>query len=252
MLDEIQNLGYRAVVVGLEGEAEESLANKADEFKWIEVGNILDLVSFLKKRGIQKAIFVGKVDPRVIYNSEKFDKMSQLLLSRIKEKSPKAVIEGVIDFMAEQGVQVMDPTPFLTASFCQEGILTQTRPSPRIEEDISFGWKIAKKMADLEVGQTVIVKDKTAVAIEGIEGTDRVIKRGFELAGEGTVVIKTGRSLQDARVDLPVVGLDTVKTLIEASCQALCLEAQKVPFFQKEEAISLADSNKISIVVKKM
>ncbi len=145
----------------------------------------------------------------------------------------------------------MDPTSFVASSFCQEGVLTKTKPSPAAEEDIEFDFKIAKNIADLDIGQTVIVKDKAVVAVEGMEGTDEAIKRGGRLAGEETVVVKVSRSFQDARVDLPAVGLNTVKSLVEARSGSLCIEAQSIPFFQKEKAISLADAHRISIIVKK-
>ena len=110
--------------------------------------------------------------------------------------------------------------------------------------------RLAKKIADLDLGQTVIVKDKTVVAVEGIEGTDEAIKRGGALAGKGTVAIKAARSSQDMKIDLPGVGLRTVETLAEVGGVALCIEARKVLFFQKEESISLANGNKILIMAK--
>jgi DUF1009 family protein len=173
-------------------------------------------------------------------------------LSQLKETTPASVIKGIIEFLDRQGIQMKDPTPFLESYFCQEGILTQAQLSSEAKIDVAFGLRIAKKMTDLEVGQTVIIKDKTVVAVEGIEGTNAVIMRGARLAGEGTVVVKTGRSIQDARVDLPAVGVDTIRALVDAKSRALCLESQKVLFFQKEEATALADVNNISIVVKKM
>ena len=111
-----------------------------------------------------------------------------------------------------------------------------------------FGWGIARKLADLDIGQTVIVKGKAIVAVEGIEGTDEAIKRAGELAGKGIVVVKVSRSYQDPRIDLPAVGLETVKSLIQAGGQGLGFEARKIPFFQKGEAISLADDHGVSII----
>ena len=153
--------------------------------------------------------------------------------------------------MTRERIRITDPTPFIASSFSQEGILTGPKPSPDSEKDIAFGWEIAKNIADSDIGQTVIVKDKSVVAVEGIEGTDEAIKRGGRLAGKGTVVVKVSRSFQDARIDLPAVGLNTVKSLVEAGSKALCFEAQRIPFFQKKDAISLADDNKVSIIVKK-
>lgn len=251
LLAEAQKMGYSCIVAGIKQEAETDLRNQVDIFEWVDVGDILNLVYFFKKNGVKEAVFAGKVDHRKIFKKEKFDKTSRRLLAQSKDGSPGAVLKTIIDSMAREGIQIMDPTSFIASSFCQESVLTKTKPSPKAEEDIEFGFKIAKNIADLDIGQTVVVKDKAVVAVEGMEGTDETIKRGGKLAGEETVVVKVSRSFQDPRVDLPAVGLNTVKSLVEARSRALCIEAQSIPFFQKEEAISLADAHRISIVVKK-
>ena len=251
LLAEAQKMGYSCIVAGIKKEAETGLRDKVDIFEWVDVGDILNLVSFLKRNGVKEAVFAGKVDHRKVFNKEEFNEVSRSLLTQGKARSPTSVLKTIIDYMAKEGIQIMDPTSFITSSLCQESVLTKTKLPPDAEEDIEFGFKIAKNIADLDIGQTVIVKDKTVVAVEGMEGTDEAIKRGGRLAGEGTVVVKVSRSFQDARVDLPAVGLNTVKSLVEARSRALCIEAQSIPFFQKEEAISLADAHRISIVVKK-
>jgi len=251
LLAEAQKMGYSCVVAGIKEEAETGLREKVDIFEWVDVGDILNLISFFKKNGVKEAVFAGKVDHRKIFNKEKFNEASRSLLAQSKDRGPAAVLKTIIDFMAQEGIEIMDPTLLIASSFCQEGVLTKTKPSSDAEEDIEFGFRIAKNIADLDIGQTVIIKDKTVVVVEGMEGTDEAIRRGGRLAGEETVVVKVSRSFQDARVDLPAVGLDTVKSLVEARSRALCFEAQSIPFFQKEEAIALADSQGISIVVKK-
>jgi DUF1009 family protein len=251
VLKEARKQGYSPVVAGIYGEAESSLKGKAETFEWIDVGGLEHLLSYFRDNNVKEAVFAGKVDPRSIYRKEKFDTISLRVLDRIQERTPEAVIKAIIDFMAEEGIQILDPSVFIPFSYCEAGILTETGLSPAVEEDVAFGWRIARSIADLDVGQTVIVKDKTVVAVEGIEGTDEAIKRGGRLAGEGTVVVKVSRTSQDPRVDLPAVGLNTVESLVQARSRALCLEAQKIPFFQRKEAVSLADANKISIVAKK-
>jgi len=251
VLREAQKSGYFSVVAGIRGEAKAELQDEADEFEWIDVGDVLKLISYFKRNGVDEAILAGKVDPRVIYNKKKFSNSSLSLLAQIKDKRPVSIIKTIIDFMAKEGVEIIDPSAFISSCFCQEGILTETQLLPDVKEDIAFGWEIAKTIADLDIGQTVIVKDKTVVALEGMEGTDEAVERGGRIAGEGTVVVKVSRSSQDARIDLPAVGLSTVQSLVKAKSKALCLEAGKMPFFQKNEAISLANANKISIIAKK-
>lgn len=251
VLKEAQRQGYVCVVAGVKGEAEKGLQDKVDIFEWIGVSEALSLVSFFKNNNVKEALFAGKVDRRLIFDKDKFSKTALKLLARSKERSPAAIIKTIISFLEREGINIKDPRVFIASSFCHEGVLTETMPSPEVEDDIAFGWKVAKIIADLDIGQTVIVKDKAVVAVEGMEGTDEAIKRGGRLAGKGTIAVKVSRTFQDARVDLPAVGLNTVTSLVEAGGRALCFEAQKMPFFQKEQAIALAQANNISIVVKK-
>ncbi len=251
LLEEAQRLGYSCAVAGIKGEAQPGLRKRVDAFKWVGVGTVSELVSFFKENGVREAVFAGKVEHRAIFKKEGFDKASLLLLTQNKERSPAAIIKRVIDFLRGEGIEIKDPTPFLASFFCQEGILTETKLSPEIEEDIGLGWKVAKDIAGLDIGQTVVVKDKAIVAVEGMEGTDEAIKRGGRLAGAKTVVVKVSRPFQDARVDLPAVGLKTIKRLVEARGRALCFEAEKMPFFEREKAVLLADARGISIVARK-
>jgi len=250
ILEKAQKQGLTCVVVGLREEADPGLEDKAEQFDWVEGGDISKLISFFKKNRIHEVLMAGKVEQRRIYEKEKFDQSLLPLLHRIKDKAPTSMMNVIIDFLNQEGIQVIDPSPFLSSYFCQEGVMTETRPSPEVEEDIDLGLGMAKKIADLDLGQTVVVKDRAVVAVEGMEGTDEAIKRGGQLAGKGIVVAKAGRSSQDMKIDLPGVGFKTVEALVKAGGKALCIEARKVLFFQKEEAISLANNNKILIMAK--
>lgn len=251
VLKEAQKRGLSCVVAGIRNEADSFLLDKASVFEWFEIDGILDVISFFKKYAIKHVVMAGKIDSRLIFKKKSFHPFSREFLARIKNKNPTTIIHAVIDFIASQGIEVLDPTEFISPALCSESVLTGVQPSQEVEEDIGFGWQIARKLADLDIGQTVIVKDKALVAVEGIEGTDAAIKRGGRLAGKGIVCIKVSRSLQDPRADLPAVGLNTVESLIDAGGKALCFEAEKIPFFQKNEAISLANSHNVAIVVKK-
>jgi DUF1009 family protein len=247
---EAQEKGFLCVVAGIKGEADNILEGKVENFTWFGIHEIGNLIAFFKKNQISEAVFAGKIDHRIIYKNEDLKKILPLLLGTGKDWTPTTLIQTAIQILSAQGIAVIDPTPYIESAFCEEGILTETKPSPKMEEDILFGWDIAGKLADLEVGQTVIVKGKAIVAVEGIEGTDEAIKRAGELAGKGVVAVKVSRSSQDPRIDLPAVGLETVKSLIQAGGQGLGFEARKIPFFQKDEAISLADKHGISIIAK--
>ena len=243
-------MGDACVVAGIKGEAENTLAERVENFAWFDVHEIDNLIAFFKKNQVSEAVFAGKIDHRIIYKSEELSKILPALLGTEKDRTPSGLIQTAIQILSTQGIAILDPTPYVASAFCEEGILTETKPSPKINEDIDFGWDIARQLADLDIGQTVIIKGKAIVAVEGMEGTDEAIKRAGELARKGIVVVKVSRSSQDPRIDLPAVGFETVKSLILAGGQALGFEAQKIPFFQKKEAITLAESHGISIVAK--
>ncbi len=250
ILEQAQKSGYSCVVAAITGEADASLQEEVDVLEWFNVDEVKRLISFFQTAGVSQAVFAGKIDPRILYKKESWDEESFSLRDKARTKSPADLVEAVIGYLAEAGIEVISPYPFLRSSLCQEGLLTSTKPSLEAEEDIAFGWRIARTLADMDVGQTVIIKDKAVVAVEGIEGTDEAILRGGNLAGEGTVVIKVARTEQDFRVDLPAVGLNTVKSLVAARSRALCFEAEKMPFLNQEEAVSLADAHAIAILAK--
>ena len=249
-LDEARKKGYTFMVAGIKGEAEPSLEKKAEAFQWIGADEVFKLISFFRKHSIDEAVMLGKVNQSFLYRKKLSNRPAQNLLAQVKEKSPSALIQAIIEFLASQGIKVKDPSLFLAPYFCAEGILTEKVPPGWVMEDIDFGWRIAKNIADLDIGQTVVVKDKSVVAVEGLEGTDEAIKRAGRLAGKGIVAVKVSRSSQDPRIDLPAVGLDTLRCLVRVKGVALCFEARGVPFFQKEKALSLANAHGVAIVAK--
>jgi DUF1009 family protein len=242
--------GYTCVVAAIEGQAGRSTLEDLELIQWFDLGDIQDVVSYFNTNGVSEVIFAGKIDPRVIYDKTQFDLAALRIINSGKDKTPFSIIEKVINFFENQGLSVIDPMPFLLSFLCKEGTLTHTHPSDEMELDIAFGWKIARTIANSEIGQTVVVKDMAIVAVEGMEGTDEAIKRGGRLSGIGSTVVKVSRMSQDPRIDLPAVGLTTVQSLVEAKSSALCIEADRMPFFQREEAVSLADSHGIAIIAK--
>jgi DUF1009 family protein len=175
---EAQGKGYLCVVAGIKGEAENILERYGENFAWFDIHEIGNLIDFFKKNQVSEAVFAGKIDHRKIYKSEKLREILPLLLGTEKDWAPTSLIQTAIQIFSTQGIAIQDPTPYIASALCEEGILTEAKPSPQMEEEILFGWDIAKKLADLDIGQTVIVKGKAVVAVEGIEGTDRVGRTG--------------------------------------------------------------------------
>lgn len=247
---EARSKGLECVIAGIKGQAEDILSESEDEFRWFEIQEIGDLIGFFRKNQVTEAVFAGKIDQRLIYKNEGLRRVLPVLLGKSKDRTPTSLIRTAIQVLAGQGIAVVDPTPYISSAFCTAGILSKTEPSSETREDILFGWDIAIKVADMDIGQTVIVKNRTVVAVEGMEGTDNAIIRAGNLAGKGIVVVKVSRSSQDPRIDLPAVGLRTVQSLIQADGAALAFEAERIPFFQKQETIPLADSHSIALIAK--
>lgn len=250
VLNEVKKKGVFCAVLGIRGQAEDSLRNRADAWDWLEAGRAAEAVAFFRGHQVRDILIAGKIDPGLLFRPGELDAASRSLVDAGRDKRPSAVIRRVIDFLSGQGLEVADPAPFLAPYFCSEGLLTATGPARAAQEDIDFGWPLARTLADQDIGQTLVVKDKAVVAVEGLEGTDEAIRRGGRLAGPGTVVIKVSRTHQDTRVDVPAVGFETVRSLADAGAAVLCLEARRVAFFQKQEAVALAESNGVSLVVR--
>jgi len=248
--EEAKKRDYFCVIAAIKGYANPSLEDSAEIFHWFGLDDIFELISFFKENNVRKALFAGKIDPRVIYAKEKLAPDTVDMMESGKDKSPTSLLNMAIGFLGSQGITVIDPSPFLASAFCDAGFLTEAKHTDGLKADMEFGWTIARQIADLDIGQTVVVKDKAIVAVEGMEGTDEAIKRGGLLAGDGTTVVKVSRTQQDPRVDLPAVGLITVQSLIEAKSAALCVEAKRVAFLQKDEAIALANVHNIVIFAK--
>ncbi|MFW6160445.1 MAG: LpxI family protein [Acidobacteriota bacterium] len=247
VLDKALKKRIRPLLVAVRGIADPKLEAKASEFQWFDLNEIFSVAPFLKKTGVRNVLFAGKIDPAWGYNKRSFSKEAGDFFRKLKDQRPSAIIGEVINLFEQQGFTVEDPRLFLEDFFCSPGLFTREDLTFREQEDLEFGLPLARKIADLDIGQTVVIKEKMVVAVEGIEGTDEVIKRGGGLAGEGIMIIKAGRSKQDFRVDMPAVGLSTVQSLVESGARSLCFEAVKVPFFQKEEAVALANSRGITI-----
>ena len=243
--------GYACIAAGIHGESDERVAEPADSYASFEVKDFLSIVSFFKKNDVRQIIFAGKVRHRDIYSEGSYPLFFSSFMKKTKSRNPDEIVRAVFDYIESQGIEVLDPSRFLSDFFCEQGVLTKEKASTAVKEDIDYGWPIAKQMADLEIGQAVVIKDKAVVAVEGMEGTDETIIRGGVLGGNGCVVLKVARTHQDIRIDQPAVGLTTVQSLKRAGCSALCIEAEKVLFMNKDKALKLAEQNGITIISRK-
>jgi UDP-2,3-diacylglucosamine hydrolase len=235
---EARRKGFDVFIAAVRGEADPRIGEGAAAVEWLDPMDAVGLLSFLKSHDIGSVLMAGKVRPDAAVRNP----------DRAAGGSPSRLIGKLIALLESRGVRVEDPTPFLAGAFPPPGVLTKAPLETGILEDAEYGFGIARVLADLDVGQTLAVRNRMIVAVEGMEGTDRAILRAGELAGPGTVVVKVGRSGQDPRIDLPAAGFETVRSLVRARASAFAFEAGRVAFFGGAEVIALAEANGIALL----
>jgi len=246
----IKKQGITPLIAAIRGEASPRIARSSDLVEWFEAGELKRIIGHFLKYRVKDVLLLGKVRPSMIYDRGRFDRGSWISLHRVTDQSPLRLLQAAVAAIESAGICVLSPGTILEPYFCRPGVLTKTKPTPAQLGDIDFGLELARRLADLDVGQTVVVKKRAVVAVEGMEGTNETIRRSGRLAGEGFCVAKAGRSSQDIRLDVPAVGLDTLRILVRSGGGALGIDAFRVAFFQQEAALAMADANRIPVVVR--
>jgi DUF1009 family protein len=240
--------GIRLVSIGFSDEIQSSLVAYSEKSYSIGVGRWSKMSQALKKDNIEDLLILGKVDKSVIFRPQLFDLGSLKFLKNIRNREDKTLLLGVIEEMAKGGFRVLDQREFMMEIFPKEGILSKRQPTQEEMEEVAFGFPIAKKLADMEIGQTLVVRNKTVIAVEGIEGTDRAIERGCQLAKDNSVVIKVSRTGQDYRYDCPGIGPQTVEIMAQGGARVLALESDRVLLVEQARAMETADRAGIAVI----
>ena len=241
--------GYKVITVALENLASLEMDSVSDEIRWVNPGKFGELIDILKNHQIKEAIMAGKVPKSLLYKSKITpDLRAVKLLFSIKDKSDDAILNAITKELAGEGIEIIDTTKFSPHLLTPVGCLTRLKPDEEQWKDIEFGWKIAREIGKLDIGQTVVIKGKAVMAIEAIEGTDEAILRGGKWAGDGAVVIKVSKPQQDMRMDVPAVGPDTLKSMEKVNAKVLALEAHRSMIVGRETVIREAESAGIVIV----
>jgi DUF1009 family protein len=239
----------RIVAAAFSGETDPSLEQQVDLVEWMRVGQLSRLLKFFQGQKIHHAIMAGQIAPKNLFDLRP-DWKALLMLARLKQRNAESIFTAIADEMAKIDVQLLPATSFLEDFLAPTGLMAGPKLSRREEEDVDLGWKTAKEIARLDVGQTVIVKNGTVLAVEGFEGTNEAIKRGGALAREGAVMIKVSKPNQDMRFDVPVVGVETIRVAREAQVRVIALEAGKTLLLERDAIIDLAEQARISIVAR--
>ena len=190
----------------------------------------------------------GTITKRRMFEDIRPDLKGLAVISKLALFHDDGILRAVADELAREGIEIVSSTQYLPELVAPQGCLTKRKPNKSEKEDIDFGFRVAKELGRLDIGQCVVVKKKTILAVEAIEGTDAAIRRGGDLAREGAVVVKVSKPNQDLRFDVPAVGLGTVKAMGEVKAAALAVESGKTLLFDKDEMITYADKLRIAIV----
>jgi UDP-2,3-diacylglucosamine hydrolase len=231
------------------GETDPVLEGHVDVIEWIRVGQLGRLLKFFRGQDIHHAIMAGQIAPSNLFDLRP-DWEALLLLAQLKQRNAESIFAAIANELSKVGVDLLPATTFLEGSLAQAGLIAGPKLSRREGQDVDFGWKIAKEIAGLDIGQTVIVKNGTIVAVEALEGTNDVIKRGGTLARKGAVMVKVAKPNQDMRFDVPVIGLKTLHVAAEAGLRAIAVEATRTLLLEKDEIVDVANRSKISITAR--
>lgn len=238
----------RIVAVAAEGETDPALAALVDEIVWLHVGQVNKMISAFTSRGIQQCVMAGQLAPKNLFDVRP-DLRAMGVLMRLKEKNAHTLFGAVAEELRKDGVELIDATPWLAPLMPQGDFALGPKLSEAQRSDVEFGFRIAKEISRLEIGQLVVVKDGTILAVEGFEGTDKCLARGGELAGKngGAVAVKVAKLNHDMRFDIPCIGSQTLEVCAKSGVAVLALESGKTLLLEREACEALARKNKISL-----
>lgn len=237
----------RIVAVGFTDETNPDLAKLVDEMAWLRVGQLGKLCDFFAKQKVHRAIMAGQIAPSNLFNLRP-DLKALLLLAKLKERNAESIFGAIADELAKVDVTLLPATTYLEDALPEAGHIAGPKLGRHASLDVEFGFKIAKETSRLDIGQSVVVKKGTVLAVEAFEGTDVTMRRGGQLGRGGAVLVKVSKPNQDFRFDVPVIGLRTLDTAAEAGIAVIACEAKKTLLLDKEQVMESARQKKITLV----
>lgn len=240
--------GLKVYAVAHVGETDRSLESLVEATEWVKIGQVKRLISFLKKNDVRDAVMVGAITKTKMFSEVMPDLRALKVLATMDHTQDDGLLRAFAGELEKEGITVRASTFLLPELLAAKGCWTRRRPTKSEMADILFGWGIVKEIGRLDIGQSVVVRDGSVMAVEAIEGTDAAIRRGGKLAKAKAVVVKASKPNQDMRFDVPAVGLKTIQTMIDVGASVLAVEAGKTVAFDAEEMVAMADQNGIAIV----
>jgi hypothetical protein len=249
VFDEAKKLGHEVYMVAFDTETDPDLAAKADKVEWLNVGQLTKMIKFFVDSKVDGVILAGQITPARLYDV-KPDLKALLLLVRLKERNAETIFGAIINEIEHHGVKVLPATTFLDSYLAQDGYLAGPKPllgAYSMKQDIEFGWPIAKQVSMMDIGQTIVVKKGTVLAVEGFDGTNETIRRGGKLGKGHAVVVKVAKPNQDMRFDVPVIGPATIMHCAESGVNKIICESGKTLLVEKEKMEKLARELKVTV-----
>ena len=244
----LNNAKEDVVTVALTGDAGSGIKRHARKIYWERVGNVNKIIKIFKKEKIKKISMTGKVNKINVFLGIKPNLRTLRIIMSLKDGKDTTLLSRFISEFEKEGIKVVSPLIYLKGLLAKKGILTRRKPTVREMQDIKFGFPIAKKLADMDIGQAVVVKNKMVLAVEAIEGTDEAIMRGGKLGKNSSVCVKAARTKQDLRMDIPGIGVNTIMSLKKANIPCIAIESKKILIANEEKVIKLAERLNICIV----
>ena len=249
VLQSARQQSIEVVVAAIKEETSPDIESCGYPVHWLGLGELGKLIKLFRNSGVRRAIMAGQVKHVQIFGSSFPDLTMIRLLAGLKHKNTDSLIGGVARVLEEAGISLVDSTTLLKPHMVSEGILTRRGLRDSEKSDVEYGRPIAQRIASMDIGQTVAVRDRAVVAVEAMEGTDAVIQRAGNLVHKKSItIIKVSKPNQDMRFDIPVVGLSTIKNMVAFGATALVIDAQRTLVLDKEEIVKEADKNDIAVV----
>ncbi len=246
--DAAKERGRKVIAVCHQTETAPELERRADASCWVKLGQLGKIIRFFHDQGVSETVFCGTITKTRIFKDILPDLKGLSLWNKIDKRLDDAILRAVAGALEKEGIKVLASTCYLEHLFFPKGILGRKKPSKEQLVDIRFGWRLAREIGRLDIGQCVVVREGAVLAVEAIEGTDAAIRRGGELSGSGAVVVKMKKPGQDFRFDLPATGAETIETLASVKGAVLAVETGQSLLFDRESMIAAADRAGIVVV----
>lgn len=240
--------GLKVYAVAHVGETDPGLETLVEATKWIKIGQVKKLITFLRENDVRDTVMVGGITKTKMFSGVRPDLTALKIVATTDHTQDDGLLRAFADELEKEGITVRASTFLVPELLASEGCWTRRKPNKSEKADVRFGWRIVKEIGGLDIGQSVVVRDGSVMAVEAIDGTDATIRRGGKLGNEKTVVVKASKPNQDMRFDVPAVGLKTIKTMSSVGASVLAVEAGKTVVFDKEEMVALANQKGISII----